>query len=672
MRSDFLAKGRSYFRKSLDFLTEITMLKSQTSSEPVLHSRMEQPDCYRTWNATGSDYPRWKTVAQLFEEVATAHPNSAAVIFEDRQLTYRELNARANRLAHRLRSMGVGPETMVGCCMERSIELIVALVAILKTGGAYVPVDPAYPEERFDLILQDTKTPVILTQSRIASTLLSDLDVPAICVDTATDGFDSGDTNPSSVGEPTSLAYVMYTSGSTGRPKGVMVENRSIVRLVRNTNFCNFGPHQVFLQFAPISFDASTLEIWGPLLNGGRLVLMSPSHRSLEELGRVVREQGVTTLWLTAGLFHLMIDQRIEDLRSVHQLLAGGDVLSARHVRKALANLPGCTLINGYGPTENTTFTCCHIMHFGETVPDSVPIGRPIANTQIYVLDEFGQPVLPGQVGELHAGGDGVARGYLNDPEGTAARFLPNPFAAEKDGRMYRTGDLVRWREDGIVEFLGRVDSQVKILGHRIEPGELETVLGTHPSINQVCVVAHAEGGDSRRLIAYYVPREVAGISAGELREFLLGKVPHYMIPALFVRLAFLPLSPNGKVDRTAMPVPVFTAEQEVPQTQMTDLEETIAEVWKRILPLSSVALDHNFFDVGGDSLLLLAVHSNLQRILEIQIPLSDLFEFTTVRSLAKHLKETKPAGPSFSDLRQLGQKQRDAFARQRDRQRGL
>jgi aspartate racemase len=623
----------------------------------------------RAWNATQTDYPRDKTVAELFEAVVAAHPDAIALVSGGEQLTYADLNKRANRLAHRLREIGVGPETMVGCCMERSIELIVALVAILKAGGAYVPLDPAYPKERLSLLLEDTRTQVMLTQKSIAATVLAGY--PQTCLLVDGEELATSDLNPVPVGGPKSLAYVMYTSGSTGRPKGVMVENRAIVRLVRNTNFCRFGTDEVFLQFAPISFDASTLEIWGPLLNGGRLVIMPPRATSLEELGRVIREQGVTALWLTSGLFHLMVEERLQDLRPVRQLLAGGDVLSPRHVRRVLESFPDCALINGYGPTENTTFTCCHVMHSGERVPDSVPIGRPISNTQVYILDERLQPVPPGTAGELYAAGDGLARGYLNSPETTQQKFLPNPFAADPDARMYRTGDLARWRADGVVEFLGRVDNQVKILGHRIEPGEIESALGAHEQIKHCCVVPHADENGSKRLVAYYVGSDNS-VTAPQLRKFLAERLPQYMIPALFVAVDAMPLTPNGKVDRAALPAPSATVqERPTPAVAVSQLERTIIDAWSKYLGTDRIGPTDNFFDLGGDSLLLVGIHTSLQKALEREIPITSLFEFATVRSLAHHLGGESASGPAFSEAQQRAQRQRAAFSRQRERRIG-
>jgi acyl-coenzyme A synthetase/AMP-(fatty) acid ligase/acyl carrier protein len=442
--------------------------------------------------------------------------------------------------------------------------------------------------------------------------------------------------------------------------------------LVRNTNFCDFGPGEVFLQFAPVSFDASTLEIWGPLLNGGKLVLMPPQAASLDELGKTIREHRVTTLWLTSGLFNLMVDQKLGDLGSIRQLVAGGDVLSARHVRKVLENLPECLVINGYGPTENTTFTCCHVMRAGGQVPESVPIGKPISNTRVYILDEKLHPVAPGTPGELYGAGDGVALGYLNDAEKTQEKFLADPFSREPGARMYRTGDLAQWRDDGVIEFLGRIDKQVKIQGYRIEPGEIEVVLRAHEGVGQAYVAPHVDKSGTKRLVAYFTPAAGRDPSPRDLKQFLTGKIPAYMVPALFVRLDTVPLSPNGKVDRAALPWPVFVSETSPSVGAASELEQKIADVWKRLLRVERVGLDDNFFDLGGDSLLLIAVQSNLQKELQLEIPIMDLFEFTTIRLLAARLNKAHgPAEPSFGDVQLQAQKQRDAFARERERRNG-
>lgn len=623
------------------------------------------------WNSTRSDYPRDKTVVQLFEEIVSACPDSIALTFENQQVTYAELNARANRLAWRLRELGVGPETMVSCCIERSIELIVALIAVLKAGGAYVPLDSAYPKERLKFLLEDTRTKVMLT-NKVIPAFLTDCSPACQFVDVYEPPSSKlADANPLPASGPKSLAYVMYTSGSTGMPKGVMVENRAIVRLVRNTNFCHFGADEVFLQFAPISFDASTLEIWGPLLNGGRLVIMPPQKTSLDDLGRVIREQNVTVLWLTSGLFNLMVEERLEDLRHVRQLLAGGDVLSARHVRLALKSLPNCRFVNGYGPTENTTFTCCHIMNAGDPVPDSVPIGRPVSNTHVYILDEQLNPAPPGTVGELYAAGDGLARGYLNNPEATQQKFVQDPFVTDRDARMYRTGDLARVSADGLIEFLGRVDNQVKILGHRIEPGEIESALGTHENIKQSCVVSRTEENGSKQLVAYYVSSHPAP-TAPELRKFLIEKLPQHMVPAVFVPITSLPLTPNGKVDRAALlAASIVIRSDAIVESAANELERTIIATWREFLSVDRIGPSDNFFDLGGNSLLLVSIHTSLQKALRITLPITALFEFTTVQSLARHLSGQLSPSSSFSDAQQRAQKQRAAFARQRERRIG-
>ncbi len=625
----------------------------------------------RSWSGTLSEYPRNASVAMLFEEIANEHPNAVALVYGDVELTYNELNGRANRLAHRLRLAGVETETLVACCLDRSVEMIVAFLAVLKAGGAYVPLDAAYPKARRDLILEDTSNPLILTTKSLASSLRPNDPSGIIFVDDESEGSPATEQNLQPTAGPTNLAYVLYTSGSTGRPKGVMVEHRGIVRLVRNTNYCHFGPDETFLQFAPPSFDASTFEIWGALLNGSRLVLIPKESSSLADLISAVCKHGVTTLWLTAGLFHLMVEEHPNDLQTLRQLLAGGDVLSPRHVRLFLQHAPATTLINGYGPTENTTFTCCHIMHAGDSFSDSIPIGKPISNTRVYILDENMNPVAPGETGELYAAGDGVARGYLNDPNTTAAKFLTDPFAQEPHERMYRTGDLARWRPDGTIEFLGRMDSQLKILGHRIEPGEIEAVLHRNGHVKQTCVIARTENG-SKRLIAYFVPSE-SGPTPEQLREFAASHVPQHMVPAFFVAVQSFPLSENGKVDRAALAKLELASKPEPAPggAPSSELERTLAQLWQRILKVQNVGLDDNFFDLGGDSLLLVAVHSNLQKLLQTEIPLTDLFEFSTIRKLARHLSHTESKTAIASDSKERAQRQREAFTRFRSRRSG-
>src|SRR3569832_2238691 len=392
-------------------------------------------------NNTQTDYPFDQCIHQLFEAQVEQTPDAVAVVFEDQQLTYQQLNRRANQLAHHLRSLGVGADVLVGICVERSLEMGVGVLGILLAGGAYVPLDPAYPAERLTFMLEDTQVSVLLTQQQLVEKLPSH-QAQVVCLDSDWQTMaQHSENNPESYVRPDHLAYVMYTSGSTGRPKGVSVIHQGVVRLVKQTNYASFSNQEVFLQLAPISFDASTFEIWGSLLNGARLVVMPPQTPSLQELGQALGQHQVTTLWLTAGLFHLMVDERLEDLKGVRQLLAGGDVLSISHVKKVVQNIPGLTMINGYGPTENTTFTCCYPITEPSGVSTSVPIGCPIANTQVYLLDDHLQPVPVGVPGELYIGGDGLARGYLNRPDLTSERFIPNPFSEvsskHKNKRLY-------------------------------------------------------------------------------------------------------------------------------------------------------------------------------------------------------------------------------------------
>lgn len=630
------------------------------------------PQPLNTWSGTSTDYPSTSTVVTLFENVARENPDHTALIQGDLQLTYAELNRRSNRLAHRLRLAGATLETLVPCCLHRSVEMIVAFLAVLKAGAAYVPIDPTYPEARKNLMLEDVgKGGVLLTHRSLVPSFQAAESTRIVIVEHESGASSGIEENPQQVAGPTNLAYVMYTSGSTGRPKGVMVEHRGIVRLVRNTNYCHLGPDETFLQSAPPSFDASTFEIWGALLNGGRLALMPEGTSSLEDLLRAVRQYGVTTLWLTAGLFHLMVDEHPEGLRSLRQLLAGGDVLSARHSRIFLENAPETTLINGYGPTENTTFTCCYTMRAGDSIPESIPIGKPVSNTRVYILDQDINPVPAGKMGELYAAGDGLARGYLNAPDTDSSKFFGDPFGDQPKQRMYRTGDLARWRSDGSIEFLGRLDDQVKILGHRIEPAEIEHAILQHGQVKQACVVARSDNG-SKRLVAYFVPTS-SPPTPEQLRDFIASHLPQHMVPAFFVSLPVLPLSPHGKVDRAALANLDVPSESEAgaKSTPANELERTLTQLWQRVLKVPEVGLDQNFFDLGGDSLLLVAVHSNLQKTLQTQIPLTDLFEFSTIRKLAQHLGRIGSPSTVTSSAQEVGQRQREAFTRFRSRRSG-
>jgi amino acid adenylation domain-containing protein len=609
-------------------------------SVPSCLDEVERHQIVVEWNAVPVTEPESWVVHHLFEAQALRTPDAVALVFEGGELSYAELNRRADRLAGRLWGLGVRTERPVLLFLERCPEMVVATLAVLKAGGFYVPLDPAYPQERLAWMLADAGAAVLLTQRSLLP-LLPGSGAETLCLDDAGAWQVSEEHEAEIPATGDQLAYAMYTSGSTGRPKGVAVPHRAIVRLVREGGFARIGPDDVFLQFAPTSFDASTLEIWGPLVNGGRLVLYPGQRASLAELARNVQQHGVTLLWLTAGLFHQVVEQGLEAFGSVRHFLAGGDVLSVPHVESALRELPGTRLINGYGPTENTTFTACHRLPGEGLTGRSVPIGRPIHRTWVRLLDREFRPVPIGVAGELYTGGSGLARGYLNRPELTAERFVPDPLAAEPGERLYRTGDLARYLPDGSLEFLGRRDLQIKIRGFRVELGEVEAALAEHPLVQEVAVVLREDGPDDKRLVAYWVAGGRGAPEAGELHDFLAQRLPAYMIPARFVALAALPLSPNGKVDRRALPAPLPA---EGPRSEAmpprTWLEELLAGMWAEVLKVDSVGAHDSFFDLGGHSLLATRVMSRIRQELGIELPLRVLFEEPTVAGLARVVEE--------------------------------
>jgi amino acid adenylation domain-containing protein len=652
--------------------------ESPLKNLPIL-TAAERQQLLVEWNNTQTNYPDSACINQLFEIQTEQTPDAVAVVFGEEQLTYQELNCRANQLAHYLQTLGAGPEVLVGICLDRSIDAIVSLLAVLKAGSAYLPLDPAYPKERLDFMLSDAQISVLLTQQNLVERL-PDCGAKVICLDAAREEINAqSEINPASLANADNLAYVMYTSGSTGKPKGVCVVHRGVVRLVKDTNFASLTAAEVFLQLAPISFDASTLEIWGALLNGAQLAVFPPGSPSLAELGEAIRLYNVTILWLTAGLFHLMVDDRIEDLKGVRQLLAGGDVLSVPHVQKLLGEVPNCKLINGYGPTENTTFTCCAPIAPDSQITNSVPIGRPIANTQVYILDRHLQPVPIGVPGELYAGGAGLARGYLNRPDLTAERFILNPFTNQENGlenaenplsvssllpssffllpssnRLYKTGDLARYLPDGNIEYLGRTDNQVKIRGFRIEVGEIEAVLAAHPDVSQAAIAVQLDASGNKCLAAYAVSRPGQILAAATLRSFLQERLPDYMIPAGFVFLDALPLNPNGKVDRRALATQKWQSSDAAPNETIAvaprdQLELQVTEIWEQVLGINSRGIRDNFFEVGGHSLLAARLLAEIEKVFDKKLPLSAIFQAPTVEQLADILREPEWSSPSPS-----------------------
>ena len=589
-------------------------------------------------NATSTHYPAHQSVSRIFEATAQRYPDNVALEFAGVRMTYRELNERANQIAHYLRGLGIRPERPVAVCLQRSPELIEVLLGILKAGGAYVPLDTAYPQERIEFMLEDSGSDFVITQAALRQALPTN-GRKVICLEEECQAISETsrhDLQESSLGE--NLAYVMYTSGSTGVPKGVAVAHHNIIRLVKETGYASFGPDEVFFLFAPVSFDASTFEIWGALLNGGKLVICPAVNPSLAELSQLLEKHQVTTLWLTAGLFRLMVEEQLSGLAHLRQLLAGGDVLSAEHVK--LVHGSGVRLINGYGPTENTTFSCCYTVTGASALQNGVPIGKPIANTEAYVLDANLQLAPAGVVGELYLGGEGLARGYVGRPDVTAERFVPHPFSGKEGARLYRSGDWVRWNTAGELEFIGRRDGQIKLRGFRVELGEIETALRQQAGVKQAVVLMREEQED-KRLVAYVVAEEEIGFA--ELREGLRKRLPEHMVPSGWVRLEQLPLTSNGKLDRRALPIPAPETEKGYVAPR-DENEARLVEIWKQVLGLETLGVEDNFFELGGHSLKATQVVARVRTALGIELPLRAVFEAPTVAALAERLVEAGSA----------------------------
>jgi amino acid adenylation domain-containing protein len=657
-----MVETREALSASFDYSTDLfdtaTMVRMASHFTTLLKSIVEAPDERITelpllvdeerhqllveWNDTKRNYPKDKCVHELFEEQAEKSPDAAAVIYGEQQLTYRELNRRANQLAHYLRKRGVGAESLVGICVERSLEMVVGLLGILKAGGAYVPLDPTYPEERLGFMMADTRTPVLLTQEKFLTEISHH---SAVCLDAHWGNIaQESEENPVAAVSADNLAYVIYTSGSTGKPKGVEVTHRGVVRLLFGVDYVNLKATDSVLQLAPISFDASTFEIWGALLHGARCVLFPGNVPTAMELGSVLHKNSISTLWLTASLFNAVIDEAPEALAELGQLLIGGEALSVAHVRRGQTLLSATQMINGYGPTEGTTFTCCYrIPSAIDESLSSIPIGRPISNTEVYLLDRHLRPVPVGIHGELYIGGDGLARGYLNSPELTSEKFIPHPFSDQAGARLYKTGDLARYLPDGSIEFLGRLDHQVKIRGFRIELGEIETILAQHPAVRDSLVIVREDIPGDKRLVAYIVAQEQLDHEqvVSDLRGFVRAKLPAYMVPSAFVALEAMPLTPNGKVDRSALPVPGHTSAELEGKSEAarTPTEELLAGIWSEVLDVKEVSVHDNFFDLGGHSLLATVLISRIRNAFHMELPLHVLFEAPTLAELAEQIE---------------------------------
>ncbi|ROP35502.1 non-ribosomal peptide synthetase [Saccharothrix texasensis] len=597
--------------------------------EPRDHTRAPA-----AWNDTGVDYPADATVPDLFAEQVRLRPDADAVFDGERWLSYARLDERSNRLAHVLLARGARADLPVALSLPRGADFVTAMLAVLKTGAAYLPLDPANPAARDAVALRESGTPLVVSDrpralpDGVTSIVLPELDLS-----------EQSPVSPGIPAHPLGVAYVNYTSGSTGKPKGVAVPHRGVVRLVTRPTFARFGPGRTFLHLSATAFDLTTLEVWGALLTGGRVVPAPAGPPDPAVLADLLRVHRVSVLWLTAGLFHQLDPSLLAD---VEQLLAGGDVLAPDAVRAALAVRGGKPVVNGYGPTENTTFTTCHVLRSADDVGATVPIGTPIQRTTAHVLDESMRPVPVGVPGELYTGGDGLARGYLGAPGATAAKFVPDPFGDAPGGRLYRTGDLARWRPDGVLEFLGRVDRQVKVRGFLVEPAEVEAVLREHPAVAEAAVLPIGDD-DARHLVAFIVPTgpmrtsdNTATSAVEDVRTHVAERLPAYLCPARYVPLPELPLNRSGKVDRAALRSVRAPGARGTDRTRpSTATQRRLAELWENLLGTPDVCAEDDFFAVGGNSLLAVRLAFRVREEFGVEVPVADLHRARTLAGCA-------------------------------------
>jgi amino acid adenylation domain-containing protein len=628
---------------------------------PIL-SEVERNEIVVKWNDTATKYDNVETLQSWFEAQVEKTPNAPALTSEDKHLNYNELNRRSNQLAHHLNSLGVGPNTRVGVCAERSIELVVALMGILKAGGAYMPLDPDYPSNRLALMLEDAQPLVILSQKALLDRLPPH-QIPTFCLDSEWSKIAAErDTNLGVRSRRGDAAYVIYTSGSTGKPKGVVNIHEAIVnRLQWMQDAYRLTAADRILQKTPYSFDVSVWEFFWPLVTGASLVMARPGgHRDPEYLATIIAQEKITTLHFVPSMLRVFLESvKLPKHSTIRQVFCSGEELPADLQRLFFA-ASDAELHNLYGPTEaavDVTYWACR----RDDQRSFVPIGRPIANTQIYILDQNLSPVPIGIPGELHIGGIGLARGYLNRPELTAERFIPDAVSKRNGARLYKTGDLSRYLPTGEIQYLGRIDHQVKIRGFRIELGEIAAVLGKHPAVKQCVVTAREDTPGDKILVAYFETQGNAAPEVSELRDFLKKEVPDYMVPATFVRMEKFPLSPNGKIDLKALPAP----EQRAAATKgaflaPTDsIEQVLAQLWAKVLKVKRVGLNDNFFELGGHSLLAVRIIVEIEKIYHRRLPLATLLQAPTVGALAEVLRKEnwKPSWSSLVPLQPGGSK---------------
>uniref|UniRef100_A0AAU3I253 Amino acid adenylation domain-containing protein n=1 Tax=Streptomyces sp. NBC_01393 TaxID=2903851 RepID=A0AAU3I253_9ACTN len=590
------------------------------------------------WNDTTTDYPADTAIHALFEQQAIRTPDATALVFQETSLTYAELDSSANQLAHEIVAAGVGRGDVVGVYMERSHRMVVSLLAALKAGAAFTMLDVDYPADRLNGLLAQTNAAAVLVNARWAG-LLAHPTAVFVDIDRDADSVSARPTTapvlPFHGDDP---AVVMFTSGSSGTPKGVIAPHRAIVRTFSDQDFLDFDPDETWLQSVPISWDIFILELFGPLLTGAKCVLQPGQKPDAVVLSELIERHQVTTTWFSAGLFSVLVDEYPDVFRTLRQVITGGEAPSISHLMRIVAEHPDMRLVNGYGPAESMVITNSHQVGVSDRGWPSVPIGKPLANTQVYVLDERLEPAPPGVVGELYVSGAGLAHGYVGQHALTAERFVACPFG-EPGQRMYRTGDLVRWRADGQIEYVGRGDFQVKIRGFRIEPGEVETVLADRPDIARVAVVVREDRPGDKQLVAYLVPKEGLPLDPRVVRAELSGLLPEYMVPSAFLVLESLPLTANGKLDRRALPAPDF-ASLSTGRAPSTEQESILCGLFADVLDLGSVSVDDNFFELGGHSLLATRLTSRIRTAFGVELGLRALFEAPTVAGLAKHVEQ--------------------------------
>ncbi|WP_339788681.1 amino acid adenylation domain-containing protein [Paenibacillus sp. FSL R7-0313] len=601
-----------------------------TVGELELVTEAEKADLLGSFNDTTTEFPRGKTLIQLFEEQAERIPDAAAISLNGQELTYRELNERVNRLARTLRSHGISKGRLVAIMAERSIEMVVGMLAAHKAGSAYVPIDPEYPEERIRFLIEDSGAQVMLTQSRLRERLAGS-DSVILLDDESFYHEDRTNLNPGN--EATDLACIIYTSGTTGKPKGNLVSHRNIVRIVRNTNYIDITERDHVLQLSSYSFDGAIFDIFGALTNGARLVLVP--HETLLEIGQLadlIQRERISVMLITTAFFNVLVDVNVDCLRDVRAILFGGERVSVGHVRKALAHIGPGRLNHLYGPSESTVYTTYLPVDFVDESAVTVPIGRPISNTTVYIVDSQNKLLPIGVAGELCVGGEGLVGGYNNRPELTAEKFVDHPFVQGE--RMYRTGDLAKWLPDGTIEYVGRTDDQVKVRGFRIELGEIEAQLQKVEGIRKTTVFARENTSGEKQLCAYYEADR--DLPAAELKSVLSQELPAYMIPAYMIQLERLPLTTNGKVDRRSLPAPEESLQPGEGRTPpRTPLEASLAEIWKSVLGLEHIGVHDNFFDLGGHSLRATTLVSKVHQELNVELPLRDVFRYSTIEEMA-------------------------------------